>query len=107
MHTVQFVHTGDECDIVTEVRAEDGQTIQNVADENEIHTRRGCNNGRCGLCRVHVIEGNEHVENSRSKKLFHNPERVLGCVAKIHGDITVVIKTPKPIGSATLPSSEQ
>lgn len=86
MHTVQFVHTGDECNTV---KAEDGQTILSVADENGINTRRGCNNGCCRLCVMRIRHGLENIVNKRSQQPFTNQDRVPSCIAEIHGNITV------------------
>ncbi len=97
MHTVRFSRSGEQCS------AKDGQTILSVADENKVAFTRGCTNGACNLCMCKIREGFEDVMNKRSKKPFRSSEKVLACLAEIHGDIEVEISQKLESSSAPLP----
>lgn len=96
MHTVRFVHIGDDCpEVETTIQVEDGTTLLQAADTAEVPFRRGCNFGNCRLCKAHVREGIENILNRKTGSEFSDSERVVTCVATVHGDVEVEVQPPK------------
>ena len=74
-----------------EVKSGDNNSLKRMAEE--IGTLFGCEDGKCGSCRVEIIHGKEHMSKpARTEKNLgiEEPYRLM-CQCKIHGD--VVIKT--------------
>ncbi len=80
-------------DQVTEVEAQDGQTLLQIALDHGIPMEHACGgNGFCTTCMCEVEQGLEHLEERTDREeamdVTEDPHR-LGCQAKVKGDVTV------------------
>lgn len=85
-------HDGDQ---VTEVEAENGQTILQIALDNGIPMEHACGgNGFCTTCKCNIKSGMENLNERNDKEenmgVMEDPER-LGCQAEVNGDVVVEV----------------
>lgn len=91
MPTVQFHYNGQ----VTEVQAEEGQTILQIAMDNGVPMESACGgNGFCTTCMCKVQSGMENLSERNEKEenmgIDEDPDR-LSCQAEVHGDVEVEV----------------
>ncbi|MCA9194656.1 MAG: 2Fe-2S iron-sulfur cluster binding domain-containing protein [Planctomycetales bacterium] len=68
------------CSGVTAQSAEDGQSLWELAKENEVEIASGCLSGVCGCCRTKILEGS--VVYDRPIALELAKDECLACVAR-------------------------
>jgi NAD(P)H-flavin reductase/ferredoxin len=76
------------------VKAREGQTILDAALLNGIDLPHDCRSGRCGSCRVTLLEG-----GTDGGGIDHGPS-VLACQARITGAVTIEIEPVPPLDTA-------
>lgn len=76
------------------VKAREGQTILDAALLNGIELPHDCRSGRCGSCRVTVLEG-----DTDGGQLDHGSS-VLACQARITGAVSIEIEPVPPLDTA-------
>lgn len=91
MPKVTFHYDGQ----VTEVEAENGKTILQIALDSGIPVEHACGgNGFCTTCLCNVKNGmenlNERNEKEENMGIMEDPER-LGCQAIVEGDVEVEV----------------
>jgi 2Fe-2S ferredoxin len=75
----------------------DGTTILHAAVRNGVRLRHDCTEAVCGTDRVTILSGKENLievvdnEELTLEMMQAGADERLGCVAKIHGDVTVEI----------------
>ena len=81
--------------------AKDGESILDVAINNDVPLAHACGGFcACTTCHVVVKSGDDHlsaIEDEEEERLERVPVGLtlhsrLGCQAKVHGDVTVVIQ---------------
>lgn len=91
MPKVTFHHDGQ----VTEVQAENGQTLLQIALDNGIAMEHACGgNGFCTTCMCNVKSGMENLSERNDKEenmgVTDDPER-LSCQAEVNGDVEIEV----------------
>lgn len=83
----------------------EADTLLELSVDAKLPIPFGCTVGKCGVCRVEVIEGELQAASSFEQAVLEGfrcePGVRLACQARLHGDVTV-----QPLGSARRPSSE-
>lgn len=92
MPKVTFVQSNGQ---ITEVQAEDGQTILSIALDAGIPMEHACGgNGFCTTCMCKVQSGMENLsprnENEENMGIVDDPDR-LSCQSQVHGDVRVEV----------------
>ena len=92
MPKVTFVQQNGQ---ITEVEAEDGQTILNIALDAGIPMEHACGgNGFCTTCMCKVKAGMDNLSPRNDKEenmgIMEDPDR-LSCQSEVHGDVTVEV----------------
>jgi len=90
MPTIHFLPMG------VSASCAEGETIFEVAKRQSIAIETACvGKGTCGLCRVRVIEGEEHlspygdIDEKHLGNVYHLTRVRLSCQARVSGDVTV------------------
>lgn len=91
MPKVTFHHDGH----VTEATGENGQTILQIALDNNVPMEHACGgNGFCTTCMCDVKHGMENLSARNDKEenmgVTDDPHR-LGCQAQVNGDVEVEV----------------
>lgn len=91
MPKVTFHYNGQ----VTEVEAEAGKTILQIALDNGVPVEHACGgNGFCTTCMCKVKSGMENLSDRNDKEenmgISDDPDR-LGCQAEVNGDVEIEV----------------
>ena len=78
------------------IQGKKGRTILDLARKAGVYIDSQCNGkGKCGKCKVRIIEGNVSPVTPEESELIKNQESTAGyrlaCMARIAGDVTVFI----------------
>src|SRR5262249_30427608 len=77
------------------VLVEPGRTLLEVAEKNELPIEAGCRMGVCGSDPIVILAGIEHLSGLRDEecstleRLGYGDNVRLGCMARVHGPVTV------------------
>ena len=79
-----------------EIVQEEGKTVLDAAREAGVYVDSQCNGkGKCGKCRVRVVEGKAGPFTDEEAEFISQPDRTLGfrlaCMTSITGDLTVLV----------------
>jgi len=88
-----------------EIKCEAGRTILDVAQEVGVYIDSQCNGkGKCGKCRVRVLEGEVSPFTLEESPFVKGFEREMGyrlaCMTRVMGDVTVLLAGENVLSSA-------